>query len=82
MPIFNVTATVQFTMVVVANDEAHAEEVAQEHVRRALEDEPMCISVTGEVQAVSHLRDGWNGDCIPYGGDGNTRLNALLAPKG
>ena len=33
---------------------------------------------SGEVVRVDQLEHGWDGECIPYGGDGNTRLGALL----
>jgi hypothetical protein len=83
MPIFNVTATMETTLVVIADDENHAWEVAQEHTRRAFDDadEPALTSVIGEVRNEEHLRNGWDGNCVPYGGDGNTRLKELLTPN-
>ncbi|WP_418648851.1 hypothetical protein ACNQFN_11325 [Thauera butanivorans] len=80
MPIFNVVATKTTRMVVVAEDEDHAWQVAQEHARQAFDDanEPTDIHVSGEVRRLRHLRDGWDGDCVPYGGDRNTRLRDLL----
>ncbi len=36
------------------------------------------LHVTGDVTQERHLRDGWDGQCIPYGGDGNTKISALL----
>lgn len=80
MPIFNVIATMTTAMVVVADDEDHAWQVAQEHAQRAFEDanEPVQTHVTGEANRLQHLRSGWDGDCVPYGGDGNTRLRDLL----
>jgi hypothetical protein len=81
MPIYNVLATIETTMVVVADDEDHAWEVAQDHAMEAFDDadEPHQTYVTGEVKSVSQLRGGWNGACIPYGGDRNTRLRELLS---
>lgn len=83
MPIFNVTVTMETTLVVIAEDENHAWEVARENARRDFDDadEAPQIHVTGEVKSAEHLRDGWNGDCVPYGGDGNTRLRDLLTPN-
>jgi len=83
MPIFNVIATMQTSMVVIADDEDHAWEVAQEHAQEAFDDAnaPYQTHVTGEVKKVEHLRSGWDGDCIPYGGDENTRLRDLLTPN-
>ena len=31
-----------------------------------------------EVSSPSELPDGWDDDCIPYGGDGNTRISELM----
>jgi hypothetical protein len=31
-----------------------------------------------ELENLTELRKGWHGECIPYGGDGNTRLHDLL----
>jgi len=30
---------------------------------------------------VEDLAHGWDGECIPYGGDGNTKLADLLVPN-
>ena len=83
MPIFNVIATMQTSMVVVADDEDHAWQVAQEHAKEAFDDanEPFQTHVTGEVRKIEHLRSGWDGDCVPYGGDENARLRDLLVPN-
>lgn len=80
MPIYNVTATTTTTMVVIAESEAEARLVAADNVKQAYEDacEPAQLSVTGEVTHERHLRDGWDADCVPYGGDRNTRLRDLL----
>lgn len=66
--------------VVMANDEAHAYDVAENYKRDAFHDDPNPrIEICGEVVArVDQLEHGWDGECIPYGGDGNTRLGALL----
>lgn len=66
--------------VVMADDEAHAYDVAENYKRDAFHDDPNPrIEICGEVVArVDQLEHGWDGECIPYGGDGNTRLGALL----
>lgn len=81
MPLYNVNVTMSTVMVVVANDEDHAWEVAQNHAKAAFDDanEPYRTDVTGEVKSLSNLRAGWDGECVPYGGDRNTRLRALLS---
>lgn len=65
------TASITFDFVVAAENETHAHQVAMDEMREALND--MCrydadIHITKGVSASS-----WDGDCIPYGGDGNTR---------
>lgn len=81
MPIYNVRMTFETTMVVVADDENHALEVAKENTQRAIDDtsDRPKFDVRGEVTMEGHLRDEWDGWCVPYGGDGNTRLRKLLA---
>ena len=39
------------------------------------------IEIDGAVSKVEDLAHGWDGECIPYGGDGNTTLAALLVPN-
>ncbi len=65
--------------VVMAEDEGHAERVATDHKHDVLGDDwnPR-IEVEREVTRLEDLDHGWDGECIPYGGDGNTRLSALL----
>lgn len=83
MPIYNVQVTFETTMVVVADDEDDARAVARTNALSAIEDADECpgVDVRGEVTREQHLRDGWDGDCVPYGGDRNTRLRDLLTPN-
>lgn len=65
------TASITFDFVVVAEDENHAHQVAMSEMREALSDMDRYdadIDITEGVSA-----NGWDDDCIPYGGDGNTR---------
>lgn len=80
MPIFNVDIDVSLSIVVEAEDEDHAWDIALDDHRDALRElEPnLQICVMGEARKLSQLKPGWDGDCIPYGGDGNTRLKDLL----
>ncbi len=66
--------------VVIADDEDHAREVARDCRREAFSDDidPQ-IEVGREVSKLHELEAGWDGECIPYGGDGNTRINAILS---
>lgn len=81
MPLYNVSVSVQTTMVVVADDISHARQVAQAEYRQAFDDDgygKVEIDVTGAVNSAQDLRDGWDARCLPYGGDGNARLKDLL----
>ena len=68
--------------VVMAEDESHAHQVADSYKREIFGDDwnPR-IEVDGAVVKVEDLGHGWDGECIPYGGDGNTTLAALLVPN-
>ena len=68
--------------VVMAEDETHAHQVADSYKREIFGDDwnPR-IEVGGAVVKVDDLSHGWDGECIPYGGDGNTTLAALLVPQ-
>ena len=38
--------------------------------------------IAAEVERLTWALDhGWDGECIPYGGDGNTRLGVILTPN-
>lgn len=80
MPLYNVTVTLETKIVVVADDEDHAWQVARNEAREAIDnDRPdPDVHVRGEITSEKHLRDGWDGQCVPYGGDRNTRISALL----
>lgn len=80
MALFHVTVTQTAKIVVVAEDEDHAWQVARDEAQQAFDDdaEPVDVHVTGEIHHLRHLRAGWDGDCVPYGGDGNTRLRDML----
>ena len=80
MPIYNVQVVFRTTMVVEAEDEDDAEYVASRNALNDLHENGVdpSVSVRGEITRISQLRDGWDGACVPYGGDGNTRLSDLL----
>jgi hypothetical protein len=83
MTIFNIRIIFEKTLVVVAGNTDEAEEIAREEALNALyEDraEPAEVDIRGEVRSKRDLRDGWDLMSIPYGLDGNTRLQDLL-PK-
>lgn len=83
MPLYTLAVTMTTHVVVVADDEGHAYDVAEESAKRAFDDDYSAtpkISLNGEVSSVEQLKNGWDGGCIPYGGDGSTRIRALLEP--
>lgn len=68
--------------VVMAEDEAHAREVAEIYKTEMVGDDwSPRIEVDGAVVEVDDLAHGWDGECIPYGGDGCTRLGKLIPPR-
>ena len=66
------------TVVVMADSPAHAMQVAREHRREMARDGDLEPAPPVELVALCGLRGGWNGECIPYGGDGNIRLKAMF----
>lgn len=81
MPLYNVELTINCTMVVQAEDAGDAHDIAYDNWKDGLSDADPSpqLQVTGEVTHEKHLRDGWDGMCLPYGGDGKTRISSLLA---
>lgn len=68
--------------VVMAEDASHAYEAALAFRGEIMRDDSApLIDVVGKIDKEADLRNGWDGGCIPYGGDGNTTLAALLAPN-
>jgi hypothetical protein len=72
---------VSFTTVVMAEDEMHALKVAEATSSEAFcdtsdHDYGMPRAITEEKQLLSI---GWDGECLPYGGDGETRLSDIIA---
>ena len=71
---------VEFTVrsVVMADDEHHAFSVARDQFREIASDVTPDVFVENEVKSEDDLPEGWDLVCLPYGGDGNTRLEALI----
>lgn len=65
--------------VVMAEDESHARSVAGNFGYDIFKDD-YCptIEVEGEATNLGVLRRGWDGECIPYNGNGHTTLADLL----
>lgn len=71
MPLYNVEMTLICTMVVQAESEEEAWCVGRENWRDEVlnNDHVPELLVTGEVTDEIHLCEGWESDCLPYGGD-------------
>jgi hypothetical protein len=75
------TVSVGFDFVIVVDDDdsyAQQQSHAEYYMREALGDAGhQCVDITiwdyPDVPC-----EGWDGDCIPYGGDGNTRTSEYL----
>lgn len=81
MPLYNVRIVQETVAVVFAPDAATAETVGRDFGRRAFDDDFSAdpqASVLGEVTSLKHLRDGWDGDCIPYGRTDDDTIKQII----
>ena len=76
MKLFKVTAEYEFVMAVEDDEDEYS--AAEEAWRDARYDGEPSLFVGKEVKSLADLPEGWDGLCIPYLGDGNTRLQELL----
>lgn len=70
------TVKVEFDFVIVAESLREARAIAPNYIHDALNDISVHdteLFVTGGVSA-----EGWDGECIPYGGDGTTRTKEYV----
>lgn len=64
---------------IAAEDAEQALEIAERDARQIFgEDGSPTIELDSEIKSIGSLPNGWDGECLPYGGDGNTRLKDLL----
>lgn len=74
--LWNVELT--YVAVVLAEDEESAWDVAAANERQIVGDSSgPIVDVCHRVKEKKDFRDGWDGMCIPYGGDGNTRIHEI-----
>lgn len=73
MPIFEVV--VETVMVVEADNDIQASCVALANVR---DNEDWTADRGNHIAALDELPAGWDGMCLPFSGDGNTRLKDIL----
>lgn len=70
---------VSFTMIVMAEDETHAHDVARENENEAWHESTRDYAALGPIHSEKELNlYGWNGDCFPYG-ECHSRLKDILA---
>ena len=72
------TVEVSVTAVVMAESEMDAYSVAISYLSDIISDTDPDIDVLGEVKSLDRLPEDWDPMCLPYGGDGETRLKDLL----
>lgn len=84
MTLYSVEISIVTEIVVVADDYDHAYQIAAEEAKTAIDEcnEWPNVHIRGEIEREGHLPTGWDGMCIPYGGDRKTRLKELLAESG
>ena len=68
------TVTVEFDMVVAVEDGQDAEKIARDSINDAVRDMSTWDFELSIFDYKSGNANGWDKDCIPYGGDGNTRI--------
>lgn len=83
MPLYTVRIEIDLPIVVQAEDEDHAWDIAKEDLRDVFMDVDMKrearLYVAKHIKSAGDLPEKWDDRCIPYGGDGNTRIAELLA---
>lgn len=82
MPIYKVKVTIETEMVIIADDEQVAEQVANDHYEEALRYDHMAcpdIVIEQQITHVKQLQNGWDGKCVPYGTTDFNCLNNILS---
>ena len=71
---------IQTQAIVMAEDADHAEDEARSRLRDIISDADPDVEALGVAASEQDLIEaGWNGECIPYNGDGDTRLKDIIA---
>lgn len=76
MKYYTVTAEIEY--VIACEDDEEPQWVAEDEWRNVKYESDPAIWAGREITKLSQLPEGWDGMCIPYGGDGNTRLQDVL----
>lgn len=70
--------TIEYDALAVADDDIAAYSVARSSLREITDDqEPDICPWAGAIETADQIPKEWR-ECIPYGGDGNTRVEAYI----
>ncbi|QHJ81952.1 MAG: hypothetical protein [Caudoviricetes sp.] len=78
MKMWNVSFS--YTAVVVAENELEAHRIARQHTMDVVEDagySDMEVTVEKEIKSPADFENGWDAECIPYGGPTDARIGEL-----
>lgn len=82
MALYFTQVSIDVPVVIEAEDEDHVWEIARDDIREILGDVNLGrlvkTHVVREVSKAEELPKDWDDRCIPYGGDGNTRIAEIL----
>ena len=75
MPLYKVK--IESTVVVYSDEKSDAEMTAKLHTSD-MDQTEFAAYLDGEIRTLDELPPDWDGECVPYGHDGNTRLKDLV----
>ncbi len=67
-----------FAVVMADNAESAASKAKRDVLDIVSDDPNPIIEVKKSLVSLAELTHGWDGQCVPYGGDRNTRLHEIL----
>lgn len=76
MKLYSVTAEIEYVIAVEDDEDEH--DVAEDVWTEVRWDSDPAIWVDREIKTLKQLPSGWDGMCIPYGGDGNARIQEIV----
>lgn len=66
------------TAVILADSESHAMILAERNSSTIVRDYDLSAEHAREIKSLDDLTEMWDGECIPYGGDNDTKIKDLL----
>ena len=82
MALYSVVIDIPLRVVIEAEDNDHAWEIARDDINEVIQDVNLRrlaqICVLKEVKSTKDLPPDWDDQCIPYGGGGNIRISEIL----